>query len=46
VTQLFCWFTDAFDWSEADRNGRTVPCEGCDLDATCNARYYYCLSGL
>ncbi|XP_062194119.1 DNA mismatch repair protein MSH6-like isoform X2 [Phragmites australis] len=39
VSAILDRFRDAFDWSEADRNGRIIPREGCDpeYDATCNA---------
>ncbi|KAL6600784.1 hypothetical protein ACP70R_045069 [Stipagrostis hirtigluma subsp. patula] len=39
VSSILDHFRDAFDWSEADRNGRIIPREGCDpeYDATCNA---------
>ncbi|CAO2194423.1 unnamed protein product [Urochloa humidicola] len=39
VSSILDRFRDAFDWSEADRNGRIIPREGCDpeYDATCNA---------
>ncbi|PAN12331.1 hypothetical protein PAHAL_2G259800 [Panicum hallii] len=39
VSSILDRFRDAFDWSEADRNGRIIPLEGCDpeYDATCNA---------
>jgi len=39
ISSILDRFRDAFDWSEADRNGRIIPCEGCDpeYDATCYA---------
>ncbi|CAN6166912.1 unnamed protein product [Urochloa humidicola] len=39
VSSILDRFRDAFDWSEADRNGRIIPREGCDpeYDSTCNA---------
>ncbi|CAL5081395.1 unnamed protein product [Urochloa decumbens] len=39
VSSILDRFRDAFDWSEADHNGRIIPREGCDpeYDATCNA---------
>ena len=39
VSYILDRFRDAFDWSEADRNGRIIPLQGCDpeYDATCNA---------
>uniref|UniRef100_A0A804UDM6 DNA mismatch repair protein n=1 Tax=Zea mays TaxID=4577 RepID=A0A804UDM6_MAIZE len=39
ISSILDRFRDAFDWSEADRNGRIIPSEGCDpeYDATCNA---------
>lgn len=39
VSSVLDRFRDAFDWSEADRNGRIIPREGCDpeYDANCNA---------
>ncbi|KAF8657666.1 hypothetical protein HU200_059821 [Digitaria exilis] len=39
VSSILDRFRDAFDWSEADRNGRIIPLEGCDpeYDAACNA---------
>ncbi|TVU09494.1 hypothetical protein EJB05_42970, partial [Eragrostis curvula] len=39
LSSILDHFRDAFDWSEADRNGRIIPCEGCDpeYDATCAA---------
>uniref|UniRef100_A0A0D3H6Q7 DNA mismatch repair protein n=1 Tax=Oryza barthii TaxID=65489 RepID=A0A0D3H6Q7_9ORYZ len=39
VSSILDHFRDAFDWSEADRNGRIIPHEGCDpqYDAACIA---------
>uniref|UniRef100_K3ZQ28 DNA mismatch repair protein n=1 Tax=Setaria italica TaxID=4555 RepID=K3ZQ28_SETIT len=39
VSSILDRFRDAFDWSDADSNGRVIPREGCDpeYDATCNA---------
>uniref|UniRef100_A0A0E0M117 DNA mismatch repair protein n=1 Tax=Oryza punctata TaxID=4537 RepID=A0A0E0M117_ORYPU len=39
VSSILDHFRDAFDWSEADRNGRIIPHEGCDpqYDAVCIA---------
>ncbi|WVZ64907.1 hypothetical protein U9M48_014354 [Paspalum notatum var. saurae] len=39
VSSILDRFRDAFDWSDADRNGRIIPCKGCDpgYDAICNA---------
>lgn len=39
VSSILDHFRDAFDWSEADHNGRIIPHEGCDpeYDATCSA---------
>ncbi|CAM0951311.1 unnamed protein product [Alopecurus aequalis] len=39
VSSILDHFSAAFDWSEADRNGRIIPLEGCDseYDATCSA---------
>ncbi|XP_047048385.1 DNA mismatch repair protein MSH6 [Lolium rigidum] len=39
VSSILDYFRAAFDWSEADRNGRIIPLEGCDpeYDATCSA---------
>ncbi|XBH92070.1 hypothetical protein VPH35_083283 [Triticum aestivum] len=36
VSSVLDYFRDAFDWSEADHNGRIIPLEGCDpeYDAT------------
>uniref|UniRef100_J3MXB1 DNA mismatch repair protein n=1 Tax=Oryza brachyantha TaxID=4533 RepID=J3MXB1_ORYBR len=39
VSSILDHFRDAFDWAEADRNGRIIPREGCDpeYDAACIA---------
>ncbi|KAJ1289623.1 hypothetical protein BS78_02G178900 [Paspalum vaginatum] len=39
VSSILDQFRDAFDWSEADHNGRIIPCKGCDpgYDTICNA---------
>uniref|UniRef100_A0ACD5YI65 Uncharacterized protein n=1 Tax=Avena sativa TaxID=4498 RepID=A0ACD5YI65_AVESA len=39
VLSILDHFRAAFDWSEADHNGRIIPLEGCDpeYDATCSA---------
>ncbi|KAL5206458.1 hypothetical protein ABZP36_034667 [Zizania latifolia] len=39
VSSILDHFRNAFDWSEADRNGRIIPHEGCDpeYDAACVA---------
>ena len=36
MSSVLDYFRDAFDWSEADHNGRIIPLEGCDpeYDAT------------